>query len=296
MNFLRFGNIYLFVSGIAIVASIASITFFGLLLGIDFTGGSILEIEYSTERPSNLKIQELLSDFKLGSLTIQPSGGRGVILRMETISEETHQQILSKLGQEAREERFESIGGIIGEELKKRVLLMVVLSLASISLYVAFAFRKIVHPVRSWQWSAIALAALLHDVIITLGALALLGRFSNLQIQIPVVVALLTIIGYSINDTVVIFDRIRENITKKIGFDFANTVNISLQQTIARSISTSFTVLIVVVAILFFGGETLRDFALCMTIGIAVGAYSSIFPAPALLVQWIQGKGVDKSL
>ncbi len=288
MNFFRFGNIYLSLSSIAIIASVASVAFFGLRLGIDFTGGTILEVEYQEKRPSNQEVQELLSDFHLGSLTIQSGGELRLILRMETISEETHQQILSKLGQEAREQRFESIGGIIGEELKKKTFLMIVLSLAVISFYVAFAFRKIVQPVRSWQWSVVALAALIHDVVVTLGALAVLGRFSNLQIQIPVVVALLTIIGYSINDTVVIFDRIRENIVKKVGFDFADTLNKSVQQTIVRSIGTSLTVLIVVLAILFFGGETLRDFALTMTIGIAVGAYSSIFPAPALLFAWVK--------
>lgn len=264
MNFIRFSNIYLLLSGVLVVGSLVSIGIFGLQLGIDFTGGSILEIEYLEARPSNKEIQDSLSGLELGSIHVQPAGGMGAIIRMKDISEDTHQQVLSILAKDTQgieERRFESIGPVIGEELQKKTFTIVGLSLFSLILYVTFAFRRVVRPIRSWNWSVAALVALIHDVVITLGVLSLLGEFRGLQIQIPIVVALLTVIGYSINDTVVVFDRMRENIMRKIGFDFADTVNHSLRQTLSRSISTSVTTLIVLISLFIFGGETLQNFS-----------------------------------
>ena len=228
-----------------------------------------------------------LSGLNVGLVSAQRVEERGVLLRMKDLSEEKHQEVLSALGEGAQEMHFESIGPVIGKELQGRAATLLVLALASIVFYVMFAFRKVKQPVHSWQWSLATLAALLHDVLIPLGVLAFLGKFYGVQITIPVVVALLTVVGYSVNDTVVVFDRVRENLLKKVGVDFADTLRLSLEQTFTRSMNTSLTTLLVVLAILFFGGGTLRDFALTLAIGIAAGNWSSLFVAPPLLT----GKG-----
>jgi len=291
MNFIKFGNILIFVSAALMVASIAALAMFGLNLGIEFTGGSLLEVQYQAQRPANNEIREYIVPTGVQVSSVQPVGEKGVIIRMADISEDQHQQVVRALGSDITEQRFESIGPVIGKELRDKAFILVGFALLAIALYVAFAFRKVTRPVSFWQWSAVTLIALLHDILLPLGMLALLGEFQNVSFTIPVVVALLTVVGYSVNDTVVIFDRIRENLVKKVGFDFADTVNKGLQQTMSRSINTSFTTLLVVLAILFFGGETLYDFALTLAVGIAAGAWSSLFVAPPLLVRWAQKAG-----
>jgi preprotein translocase subunit SecF len=286
MNVMRYSTILLIFSAVLVLAGIGSVALFGLELGIEFTGGSILEVEYINERPSSEHLREQLAQLELGSLSVQSLGEKRAVIRMKDIPEDVHQQVLVALGSDAQEMKFASIGPVIGKELRTKAYMITGLALLVIVLYVTFAFRKIVKPVRFWQWSAAALVALLHDVIVPLGVLALLGEFQGVQITVPVVVALLTVVGYSVNDTVVVFDRVRENLTKKIGVDFSDTVNKSLQQSFSRSINTSLTTLLVVGAIFFLGGETLRYFSLSMMIGIAAGTYSSLFVAPLLLVKW----------
>ncbi len=288
INFLKFKKIYFVFSGILILGSLVCLIVFGLNPGIDFTGGSILEVEYKQERPSNKIIKEKLVDIDLGKIYVQPTGERGVILRMKDISEDTHQEVLQKLKEnnEVEEKRFEAIGPAIGSELKKTTKIVIIFSLLAIVLYIAFAFRKISRPVKSWQYGIAALLALFHDVLIPLGVFSVLGKIYGIQITIPVVVALLTVLGYSINDTVVVFDRIRENLWKITGLSFEETVNKSLNQTLVRSINTSLTSLFVLAAIFFFGGETLRYFSLVLIIGVLCGVYSSIFIASPLLVSW----------
>ncbi len=289
INFTKYRKIYFIFSGILILASLACLAVFGLNLGIDFTGGSILELEFKTERPSNQEILEKFSDLDLGEIYIQPSGERGVILRMKEIDEQTHQQVLQKLAKtgEIEELRFESIGPIIGRELKEKTKIVIVLALLSIVLYIALAFRRVQRPAKSWQYGISSLLALFHDVLIPVGIFSLLGKFYGIQITIPVIVALLIVLGYSINNTVVVFDRIRENLLKKIGLTYEETVNKSLNQTLTRSINTSLTTLFVLVAIFFLGGETLKYFALALILGITAGTYSSIFLASPILISWL---------
>jgi len=286
-NFLKYSKIYFIFSGILILAAISSIFIFGLNLGIEFTGGSILEVEYKTERPSNPEIQEKLAELGLGEIFIQPTGERGVILRMRHIDEATYLQVLEKLGQ-VEELRFESIGPIIGQELKGRAKIIIALSLLAIILYITFAFRRISQPVASWQYGIASLLALFHDVLIPLGIFSILGFFYGIQITIPVVVALLIVLGYSINNTVVVFDRIRENLFKKVGVTYGETTNYSLNQTLTRSLNTSLTTLFVLIAIFLLGGETLKYFALALILGIIAGTYSSIFLASPILVNWLK--------
>jgi preprotein translocase subunit SecF len=218
-NFLKYKKIYFIFSGVLILASLSSLIIFGLKPGIDFTGGSILEIEYKTERPSNQEIKETLFDLDLGEVSVQPSGEKGVILRMKDISEDTHQKVLERLKEnyELEELRFELIGPVIGQELKEKTKIVIILSLLAIVLYIAWAFRRISRPIPSWQYGIASLLALFHDVLIPVGIFSVLGEFQGVQITIPVITALLAVLGYSINNTVVVFDRIRENLLKQAG-------------------------------------------------------------------------------
>jgi preprotein translocase subunit SecF len=283
MTILRYSKFFLALSVLLVAASLVCIALFGLELGIEFTGGSILEVAYEGNPPSLESIRSQLSALNVGLDSVQRVGDNGLLLRMKAVSEEDHQAVLASLGEGAQELRFESIGPVIGKELRGKSAILLALALGAIILYVMFAFRKVKQPVHAWQWSLATLVALLHDILIPLGVLALLGEYYGVQITIPVVVALLTVVGYSVNDTVVVFDRVRENIIKKVGVDFADTVRQSLAQTFTRSLNTSLTTLLAVLAIVFFGGETLRYFALTMAIGIGAGSWSSLFLAPALL-------------
>jgi len=288
-NFLKYKKIYFIFSATLILASLGFLIIFGLKPGIDFTGGSILEIEYIEERPSNQQIKETLSRLDLGEVLVQPTEERGVILKMKDISEDTHQEVLEKLKEnnELGERRFESIGPVIGQELKQKTKTVIILSLLAIVLYIAWAFRKISRPIPSWQYGIASLVALFHDVLIPIGILSVLGKFYGVQITIPVITALLAVLGYSINNTVVVFDRIRENLFKQAG-TYQEIVNNSLNQTLARSINTSLTTLFVLVAIFFLGGVTLKYFALALILGIIAGTYSSIFLASPILVAWLR--------
>lgn len=296
--FLKYKKIYFIFSGILILASLFFLITFGLKPGIDFSGGSILEFEYEAERPSNQIIKDKLVDFDLGTISLQPTGPKGVILRMKDIDENSHQQILEKLREtgELEERRFESIGPVIGQELKQKTKIIIVLALSLIVLYIAFAFRKVQRPLRSWQFGVAVLIALFHDLLIPLGAFSVLGKFYDVEISIPIVAALLAVLGYSVNDTVVVFDRIRENLLKRFQTahhrldDFEEIVNRSLNQTFVRSINTSLTTLLVIFAVFFFGGETLKYFSLALILGISAGTYSSIFIASPILVSWLKGQ------
>jgi len=288
IQFTKHRKIYFGFSGVLIIASIIVLFVFGLKPGIDFTGGSILEIEYAEERISNEEVLEKLKEFDLGSIYIQQTGEKGIIIRMKDIDEEMHQQILAVLAQEtglAEEIRFESIGPVIGQELKDKTKIVVIAALLSMIIYIALAFRRVQRPLRSWQYGIASVLALFHDILIPLGIFAILGKFYGIEISIPVITALLAVLGYSINNTVVVFDRIRENLLTKEEM-FQETVDISLNQTLARQINTSLTTLFVAGAIFFLGGETLKYFALALIFGIFTGTYSSIFLAGPILVVW----------
>ncbi len=282
-NFLRYRAIYYLFSGILIAGSFVALLVFGLRFGIDFTGGSILEVEYKNSRPSVGEIKEQLDGLNLGDFYVQPVGEKAALLRMKDIDESVHQEVLARLG--AKEQRFESIGPTIGNELKRKTVIAVALATLAIMLYIAFAFRSVSRPVRSWQYGIIASAvAFFHDVFIPLGVLAFLGNIYGTEISVPIVAAILTVLGYSINDTVVVFDRVRENLSRHSGLSFEDVVNQSLNQTFIRSLNISLTTILILSAILFFGGDTLRTFALVLIVGIASGTYSSIFLASPLLV------------
>lgn len=286
-NFIKYSVIYYILFSVLVIGSISALLLFGLKFGIEFTGGSTMEVGFN-QRPSNEQIQSSLSQFNLGEIIIRPTENNGVILQFKGIDEATHQRILLKLSElsKVEERSFEYIGPSIGQELKQKTMLSIFLALLAITLYIAFAFRKVSKPVSSWKYGITSLIALFHDILVPLGVFAVLGKFYNVEITTPIVAALLTILGFSVHDTIVIFDRIRENILRKGMGQFEETVNWSLNQTLGRSISTVFTTLLVLFSIFFFGGQTLKYFSLTLIIGITSGAYSSIFIASPLLVSW----------
>jgi len=297
LNIIQKRKIWLTLSSIAVILSIIFLILWGLNLGIDFTGGGLLEVKYNKDRISVGEMQEKLSDLDLKSLIVQPVGEQNMILRFQNINEEKHQEILNRLNNIdtatasgtqpliVQELRFDSVGPTIGDELKSKSVTAMIVVLIAIILYIAWAFRKVSKPVASWKYGMSAIIALFHDVIITLGVFAVLGHFYGIEVTSAFVAAILTVLGYSVNDTIVVFDRIRENLPKS-NDDFENTINISVNQTIKRSINTSLTTLLVLLSVLFWGGGSIRDFVLALSIGVFVGTYSSIFLASPTLVVW----------
>ncbi len=272
------------------VLTVIFVASLGVKWGIDFTGGSVLSLSYQSQVPSNQQIIQALSEFGLKEVSIQTQGEKTVVLKMSSITEETHQQVVAKLNGLAPvvegSESFDSIGPVIGNELKSKIKTVVALSLLAILIYIAIAFRKISYPVKSYIYGVTGVIALFHDVMIPVGVWAILGKYYGYEITIPIITGLLTVFGYSINDTVVVFDRIRENLMKERGADFAVIINKSLNQTFARSVNTSLTVLIVLAFLFIFGGATLKPFALALIIGISLGTYSSIFLASPLVYSY----------
>jgi len=289
--FVKYYKIHYFAVGLLILASIFCLVKFGLNLGIDFLGGTILEAEFG-ERPENALIQEKLNKLNLGEITIQPTGENGVILRLKSIDESTHQQIISDLNEISKleEKRFESVGPTIGKELRKKTITLIIVSLIALLIYIAIAFRKLKWPIAGWQYGIVSIITLFIDVLIPFLVLVLLGKFYNVQFTIPTVAALLTILGYTINDKVIIFDRVRENLLTTKSENFVETINQSLNQIIGRSLSTGSCTLLVLLAIILFGGETLKYFALTLIVGIVIGTYTSLFIASALLMSWEKRK------
>lgn len=277
------------ISALLVGASLAALGFWGLKLGIDFTGGSLLEVEFIGARPENSAILEKLNEAGIESAVVQPTGDRGAILRFKDVSEEGHQDILfalSKLG-EVQEKRFDSIGPTIGKELRRKSLWAISLVIIMIVLYIAWAFRKVSKPISSWKYGIAAIIALTHDIIIPTGVFAYLGKFHGVEVDTLFVTALLTILGFSVHDTIVVFDRIRERLNKSQGKEnFENVVEGSIRSTISRSINTSLTVMIVMTSLYFLGGESTKFFSLAIMIGVFFGTYSSIFIASTLLVSW----------
>ncbi len=293
MFVIKYKNFFFLLSTILIVGSIISLVMYGLKLGTDFTGGSILEVTYSDVRPEVEVIREALVPLNFGA-TVQLAGEQDVIVRFKTLTEEEHQTVVKTLPsgvdqQAPTEKRFSSIGPVLGKELARKGILAISLVVILIILFIAFAFRKVSRPVSSWKYGVVAFIALLHDLIIPIGLFSYLGATKGYEIDALFLTGLLTILGLSIHDTIVVFDRIRENLKKNISPIFAETVGRSLSETFSRSINTSLTIILVLLVIFFSGAAATRNFALLMAVGVLVGTYSSIFVASPLLVVW-QGR------
>lgn len=281
-------KIYLTISAVLVLASVVAIAVWGLKLGIDFTGGSLWEVEFKNQRPSNQEILSVLAFHKLEDAVFQPTGEKGLIIKFRPVNENTHESMKRDLDDFSpiEEKRFESIGPVIGAELQKKSIKAIIYVLILIILYIAWAFRKVSKPVSSWKYGVTAIAALVHDVAIPTGIFAALGHFKGVEIDSYFVTAILTILGFSVHDTIVVFDRIRENLRKNPSEKFDLTVNNSVNETIARSINTSLTVFLVLLAAYFLGGESTNNLILALILGVFFGTYSSMFVASPILVIW----------
>lgn len=208
-------------------------------------------------------------------------------MRFKEVSQSDRTALINDLKKEVdpdiSEMKFESVGPILGKELQQKTATAILISIIAIIIYIAFAFRKVSYPIKSWKYGVIGIIALIHNILITIGVFSLLGGLLNVEVDMLFITALLTILGYSINDTIVIYDRIRENL-RRINGNFEDIINTSLNETMRRSINTTITTLLSLIAVFFFGGDTIKMFALALIIGIGVGAYASIFIASPLLV------------
>lgn len=286
------------VSTLLTVVSIIFVIAFGFNLGVDFKGGSVMEFAFST-RPAPEQVSKVLSERNIAVLkdaVVTPSGTSDIIIKTGELNEQQHQDILTALNKAfpqngLKENRFDSVGPVIGNELKNKSITAMIVVLLSISLYIALVFRKMAGTLSPWTMSIAALIALLHDLLLPMGVFVYLGHFHGVEISAVFVAAVLTILGYSISDTVVVFDRVRENMMRGGSREpFAEVVHRSIKETLVRSINTSLTTLLSLVAIYFFGGESVKYFALALIIGILAGSYSSIAIASPILVWWSQRK------
>ncbi|MBI2330097.1 protein translocase subunit SecF [Candidatus Daviesbacteria bacterium] len=292
-NLMRFKIWYFVFSLLIILPGLYFLITSGLKLGIDFTGGALLEYKFEkTVDPVDLRKQVSSQEIEVGQII--PSSDNVYIIRTKPVEQEKISKLKSFLDEKfgkVDERRVEFVGPVIGSELRQKALIGVTLASLVIVLYIAFSFRKVPKPQSSWRFGIAAVVALAHDILVVVGVFAILGKFLSIEVDTLFVTALLTVIGFSVHDTIVVFDRIRENLTKHIGKKFIDVANLSVIQTLGRSLNTSLTVVFVLLAMLLFGGETIRWFAVALLVGIISGTYSSIFNATALLVWWEERLG-----
>lgn len=272
------------------VVSIAIFFTFGFRPSIEFTGGSLLEIQYEKDTPSVEKLradlggQSLTSIKSLEGVSIQQTGSSKFLMRFGEVSEQEHQEILGALPG-AKELQFQSIGPVIGSELRQKTIIGLLVAVIGMFIYVAFAFRKVPAQVKSWRMSLAAIIALFHDVMIAAAAFSLFSYYYGYEAGTLFIAALLTIWGYSISDTIVVFDRIRENLLREGKRDLKEVAAMSINQTLGRSINTSLTVFLFVAVLFAMGPEPLMPFVAPLLVGIVIGTYSSIFLAAPLLLE-----------
>jgi len=285
MNIIGKKNLYFLISLIFILPGVISLILWGLNLGIDFTGGSRMELQIAN---SKLQIvQELFKQENIAISSIQQSGDQKILVRTKPLDEKVHQKLKESLEKEKIQElSFQTVGPTIGAETTQNAIKAILSASILIVLYITWSFRKVPKPASSLRFGICAIIALLHDVLIVVGVFSVLGHFLNVEADSLFVTALLTIIGFSVHDTIVVFDRIRENLLKFGSSNFSSTVNDSILQTLNRSLTTSLTVVLVLVSLLLFGGESVRWFVVALLVGIISGTYSSIFNAAPLLVLW----------
>jgi preprotein translocase subunit SecF len=280
---------YFFVlPALLVILSLAALGVWGLKAGIDLAGGSQLQVAFPDGAPTVAQIESALAPLNLGSVQIQPTGSNGYIFSQRNLTNDEKNALESAISQNRvmTEVQYTSIGPSIGQETLDKGLLALLLVVVCIIAFIAFAFRKVSEPVASWKYGVIAVVALLFDVLIPVGVFSTLGHFTGAEVDSLFIVALLSILGISINDKIVVFDRIRENLSLGRKEPLGVTVEKSIRQTLARSINTSMTVVIVLLSLYFLGPATTQTFALTLAVGMVIGTYSSIFLASPLLVAW----------
>lgn len=278
-------------SAIVLVPCLIAIFMGGIKLGIDFTGGSLIRIQFTENRPTMDEVQQSLSNIEeLGDIKIQPFGSDEYTLRLKNIDNDKHQELLDSLKSsftDVEENSFESIGPTIGQELKDKAILAIALVLIFIVVYISIAFRKSGSAtVKSWVFGLGTLIALFHDILIVVGVFAILGLFIGIEVDILFITALLTVLGFSVHDTIVVYDRVRERLKLSHNKTYEEIVNESVNQTLIRSLNTSLTTLLVLISLYLFGGESIKWFVFALLIGIVAGTYSSIFIASPILATW----------
>jgi len=289
IQFVKNRKITYTLSAVLIAAALISIIFLGFKPGMDFVGGSLLELKIVNVQVFSEQIQDVLKGFDINNAVITGIGSDGLLVRMKEVSEEQHQQLIQKLKEQfpgIEEERFESMGPAIGKELKNKSITGIIFVIFGIGFYLTYAFRKVSRPMASWKYGVVTVIALFHDVAIPAGVFAALGHFLGIEIDANFIVALLVVLGFSVHDTIVVMDRIREKLRLQPGLDFSSTINQSINETMARSISTSLTLILVLLALFIFGPVSLKNFVLVLLIGTFFGTYSSIFLASPLLYDW----------
>lgn len=296
MFVIKYKKFFIGLSATLVVLAIVAVGVYGLPLGIDFKGGSQIQLSYPAGRPSIAEVTETVSLSPMRDAIVQPVGESGIILKGHFITEAEKDTVIAALrgGEDTaiKVESFTTIGPSVGAELKRKAIVSVVLVLIAIILFVAYAFRKSSQPVSSWKYGLSVIMTLTHDIIISIGAFALIGHFYGAEVDTLFIVALLTTLALSISDTIVVFDRIRENLAiKKESHGnalFEATVGDSLSQTFVRSINTSLMVFVMVLTLAIIGPESTRLFSVMLAIGMFFGTYSSIFLASPLLVLFEQ--------
>lgn len=318
-------KILLIIAGIITVGSVLIIGTLGLNQGIDFTGGSLTEVAYEVS-PTKNEVETVVAAQNLGGVSVRESvdesGRNAYIIRTRDLTEEEHVQLtnsISTIGTGGEVTRFTSIGPVIGQELRDKAGWAIFGVVSIIVLYVAFAFAGIGTPVSSWVYGAVTIFVLIHDVLVPTALMSILGHFAGVEVDILFVMAILAVLGYSVNDTIVVFDRVRENlknnrteqhtkhkeagivhetVTYKLTKPYAEIVGSAVSETMARSINTSLTTMVALTALYFFGGAVTQVFALVLFAGVLAGTYSSIFIASSFVVAYAEYKaekeGKDK--
>jgi len=288
MNIIKHRYLYFAISLLVIVPGIIALIVWGLPLSIDFTGGSVLEVTFgSGTAPQPAQVFDMLTKDGIADSQVQSSGTDGLIIHSSEMSDETKNQVVSELATMSNTtvtiSSFESVGPVIGQEVTQRALLAIAMAALAIIVYITFAFRGVQH---AFRYGAAAILAMIHDVLVVVGMEALIGHFVGWEADSMFLTAVLTVIGFSVHDTIVVFDRIRENSSIYRRLTFTEVVNHSTVQTLARSINTQLTVMLCLLAMSLFGGVTIRHFTTILLIGVFSGTYSSIFNASPILVVW----------
>jgi len=287
INIVKHRYLYFAISLIVILPGIAALMVWGLPAGIDFSGGSLLEIRFNSALPETEPVLDTLSGFGFSDAKIQTAGSDKLIIRTKVMDEGTLASVLTEIETEFNADieldRFESVGPSIGKEVALRAAGAVGLAALGILLYITYAFRGVKH---AFRYGVAAILAMLHDVVLVLGVEAMLGHFLGWEADSLFLTALLTIIGFSVHDSIVVFDRIRENERIYRKKPYETIVNMSIVQTLSRSINTQLTVMFTLLSLVIFGGSTIRHFVLILLIGVFSGTYSSIFNASPILVVW----------
>lgn len=281
---MRFKLLYFTISIIILIPCIYSLARYGLIPAIDFTGGSLLEIKISPK--DNVQVSETTirkaAEPEINLSSVQHTGQGTEILRSKPLNQEIKQQLINKIENdlgEVEERRFETVGPIIGKELLRKTITAIIIASVLILIYVAYRFNEI-------KYGICAILAMFHDTLILLGSFSLLGHFFQIEVDTLFVTAVLTTLSFSVHDTIIVYDRIRESLKRHPKAKYVEVVNLSIAETLGRSLNNSFTIIFMLVALLLFGGITVRWFVLALLIGTIAGTYSSTFTAAPLLVVW----------